>query len=38
MPKEFIGVLLDMDGLLLDTECVQMDVGPEVVAALGLTR
>lgn len=29
------GVLLDMDGLLLDTERLQMEVGPDVVARFG---
>lgn len=36
LPRDVIAVLLDMDGLLLDTERVQMEVGPEVATSLGL--
>ncbi|SMD06421.1 hypothetical protein [Primorskyibacter flagellatus] len=30
-------VLLDLDGLLLDTERVQLEVGPDVVARFGFS-
>ncbi|WP_273692350.1 HAD family hydrolase [Ketogulonicigenium vulgare] len=35
MAAFFLGVILDMDGLLLDTERLQMEVGPAVLANLG---
>lgn len=35
MSLPFFGVVLDLDGLLLDTERLQMDVGPAVLSAMG---
>lgn len=35
MPIAFSGVLLDMDGLLLDTERLELEAGPAVLAAMG---
>ncbi|NDW01082.1 HAD family phosphatase [Salipiger sp. PrR002] len=35
MSYTITGVLLDMDGLLLDTERLQMEVGPDIVAQFG---
>jgi HAD superfamily hydrolase (TIGR01509 family) len=35
MTLQFTGVILDLDGLLLDTERLQFEVGPAVVTAFG---